>query len=148
MVILEIHRLWRSSFFWKCSKFNVYFQNGEKNWEKVFCFWNNSIWIGCVILSLLRRKHLLSTVNVLASSLKTLHSTTIDFSQTKKKKNWEKGFRFWDNINWIGCVKLSLLRREYLSSAVNVLTSRIKVLHRTNIDFFQLNYVQRDEQIW
>ena len=88
-VTSEIHWLWGSSFFWKCSKFNVDFKNEEKIWEKVFCFWDNSV--------------------------------------------------------WIDCVKLSLLRREYLSSAVNVLTNRLKILHSTNLDFLQLNYVQSNQ---
>ena len=87
-VISEIHSLWGSSFFWKCSKFNVDYRNAEKNWEKVFCFWDNSI--------------------------------------------------------WIGCVKLSLLRGEYLSSAVNVLTNSLNILNSGNIDLFQLNYVDSD----
>ena len=87
-VIWEIHWLWGSSFFWKCSKFNVDYRNAEKNWEKVFCFWDNSI--------------------------------------------------------WIGCVKLSLLRGEYLSSAVNVLTNSLNILNSGNIDLFQLNYVDSD----
>ena len=87
-VISEIHSLWGSSFFWKCSKFNVDYRNAEKNWEKVFCFWDNSI--------------------------------------------------------WIGCVKLSLLRAEYFSSAVNVLTNSLKILNSSNIDLFQLNYVHSD----
>ena len=39
----------------------------------------------------------------------------------------------------MGCGKLSVLRREYLLQAVNVLTSCLKILHSTNIDFFQLN---------
>ena len=34
----------------------------------------------------------------------------------------EKDLSFLDNCIWIGCVKLSLLRTEYFSSAVNVLT--------------------------
>ena len=87
-VIWEIHWLWGSSFFWKCSKFNVDYRNAEKNWEKVFCFWDNSI--------------------------------------------------------WIGCVKLSVLRGEYLSSAVNVLTNSLNILNSGNIDLFQLNYVDSD----
>ena len=33
-------------------------------------------------------------------------------------------------------LKLSLLRREYLSSAVNVLTNTYKALHLTKTDFF------------
>ena len=46
---------------------------------------------------------------------------------------------------WIGRVKLSLLRREYLSSAVNVLTNSYKALHLTKTDFFRLNYLQNDQ---
>ena len=42
----------------------------------------------------------------------------------------------------------SLLRREYLSSAVYVLTNSLNIFHSTNIDFFQLNYVDSDQQIW
>ena len=45
----------------------------------------------------------------------------------------------------IGCFKLCLLRREYLSSAVNVLTNNLKILHRTKTDFFKLNYVHSDQ---
>ena len=41
-----------------------------------------------------------------------------------------------------------LLRREYLSSAVNVLTNTYKALHMTKTDFFRLNYFQNDHQIW
>ena len=60
-------------------------------------------------------------------------------------KNWEKAFCFWDNCVQIGCVKLSLLRREYLSSAVNVLTNSYKALHLTKTDFFRLNYLPNDQ---
>ena len=41
-----------------------------------------------------------------------------------------------------------ILRREYLSSAVNVLTNTYKALHLTKTDFFRLNYLQNDHQIW
>ena len=80
-VISEIHWLWGSSVFWKCSKFNVDYKNGEKNSEKDFCFWDNSIWIGCVKLSLLRREYLSSAVNVLKNSFKILNSSKIDLFQ-------------------------------------------------------------------
>ena len=80
-VISEIHWLWGSSFFWKCSKFNEDYRNAEKNWEKVFCFWDNSIWIGCVKLSLLRGEYLSSAVNVLKNSLEILNSSNIDLFQ-------------------------------------------------------------------
>ena len=87
-VIWEINQLWRWSFFCKCSKFHVHFENPRKNREKAFCFWDN-----CVR---------------------------------------------------IGCVKLCLLRREYWSSAVNVLTNTYKALHLIKRDFFRLNYLQND----
>ena len=35
-------------------------------------------------------------------------------------------------------------RREYFLPSVNVLINSLKILHSTNIDFFQLNYVHRD----
>ena len=41
--------------------------------------------------------------------------------------------------------KLSLLRREYLSLAVNVLRNSYKVLHIPKTDFFKLNYLQNDQ---
>ena len=43
------------------------------------------------------------------------------------KKNSEKIFCFWDNCIWKCCNKLSLLRRENLSSAVNVLRNSPKI---------------------
>ena len=51
------------------------------------------------------------------------------------EKNGEIIFCFWDNYIWNGCVKLSLLRREYLSLAVNVLTNSLKILLITKSDF-------------
>ena len=77
-LISEIRRLWGSSIFWKCSKFNVNFRNSKKKWERVCSFWENSIWIGYVKLSLLRREHLSSAVNVLTKSLKIFHRSKID----------------------------------------------------------------------
>ena len=51
----------------------------QKNVENIFCFWNNSILIGCVKLSVLRREYLPSALNVLKNSLKILHLTKRDF---------------------------------------------------------------------
>ena len=51
---------------------------------------------------------------------------------------------FWDNGVRIGCFKLSLLRREYLSPAVNVLTNTYKPLDLSKIDFFRVNYLRND----
>ena len=68
----EINKLWRSSFVWKYSKFKVDFNNQEKISEKVFCFWDNCIGIGCVNFSLLGREYLPTALNVLRNSLKIL----------------------------------------------------------------------------
>ena len=62
-----------------------------------------------------------------------------------ERKIPEKVFCFWDNSILIGCVKLSLLKSEYLSSAVNVLTNSLKILHSTKRDFFELNSLHSDE---
>ena len=78
-VISEINQLWGSSFFWKCSKFKVDFENATKNSEKAFCFWDNYVRIGCVKLSLLRKEYLSSAVNVLKKSYKALRLTKTDF---------------------------------------------------------------------
>ena len=51
----------------------------KKKVENVFCFWNNSIWIGCVKLSVLRREYLPSELNVLKNSLKISPFTKKDF---------------------------------------------------------------------
>ena len=61
-----------------------------------------------------------------------------------QENNSEKALCFGDNGVRIGCVNLSLLRREYLSSAVNVLTKTYKALHLTKTDSFRLNYFQND----
>ena len=50
------------------------------------------------------------------------------------KKNLEKAFCFWDKCLWIVSMELSLLIREYLSSAVNVLTKSFKTFHLTKSD--------------
>ena len=62
-----------------------------------------------------------------------------------QKKKIRKIFLFGDNCVRIGYVKLSLLRREYLSSAVNVLTNSYKALHLTKTDFFRLKYLPNDQ---
>ena len=54
------------------------------------------------------------------------------------EKNSEKAFCFWDDCIWIGIVKLSLLRKGYLSLAANMLANGCKIWHITNRDFLQL----------
>ena len=61
------------------------------------------------------------------------------------QKKIRKSFSFGHNCVRIGCVKLSLLRREYHSSAVNVLTNSYKALRLTKTDFFRLNYLPNEQ---
>ena len=58
----------------------------------------------------------------------------------KKKKKYFSGISI-----WFGYVKLSLLRREYLSSAVYFLINRLKIHHITKRDFFQINNLNSDQ---
>ena len=64
------------------------------------------------------------------------------------QNNWEKSSSFRDKSIWICCVKLPLLRREYLSSAVNLLTNGLKIFQVTKRDSFELNYLHSDRKIW
>ena len=63
----------------KCLKFNIEFKNESETSEKVFSFWDNSIWIGIVKLSLLRTGYFSSAANVLRSSPKISHVNQRDF---------------------------------------------------------------------
>ena len=62
-----------------------------------------------------------------------------------QKKKQKMFFFLRENPIWIGCVKLSLLRREYLPSALSVLGNSLEILHVTNRDFFQINSFHRDQ---
>ena len=64
------------------------------------------------------------------------------FLKWKKKENI---FRFWDNSIWKCCYKLSLLRWEHVLSVVNGLTNNPKIVHITQIDFFNLNCFHSDQ---
>ena len=74
-------------FFWKCSEFNENLRNAEKNWEKVFSFWDTSILIGCIKLPPLRREYLSLAVNVLTNSLKILDNSKRYFFQLNYARN-------------------------------------------------------------
>ena len=65
-----------------------------------------------------------------------------------QKKKWDNLFRFWDHCIWKYCYTLSLLRGEYLLSAVNRLTNSPKILHISQRDFLNLDFLQRDQWIW
>ena len=53
-------------------------------------------------------------------------------------KNPEKFFCFKENDVWTCCVKMRILRREYVYLAVNVLTKSPNILDLTKADFFEL----------
>ena len=50
--------------------------------------------------------------------------------KTPEKKLW-----FWDKSTWIVCIDFSLLLREYLSLAVNVIGKGLKNFHVSKSDF-------------
>ena len=57
-------------------------------------------------------------------------------------KNPENVFSFKDNGVWTCCVKVCILRPEYVYSAVNVLTNSPNISDLTKAHFFQLNLSQ------
>ena len=63
-------------------------------------------------------------------------------------ENLEKVFCFLDNCVWIGWGTFYLLRRKYLSSAVNVLTNSSKISDITKRDVFQIYFPHTDKMIW
>ena len=65
------------------------------------------------------------------------------FTFQTRKKNSQKACWFLDNSSWIGCVKLSLLTRQYLPSTVNALTDIPETLHITRRDFFRLSFTPK-----
>ena len=60
----------------------------------------------------------------------------------KRNEKSENAFCFKDNSVWICCAKVSMMRREYLYSAVKVLTKSPNILDLTKADFFQLHLSQ------
>ena len=65
-----------------------------------------------------------------------------------EKKLFLKNYGFWENCIWIDFVKHSLLRREYLSLGVNMLTNSFKIWDTTEKEFFELKFFQNDRKIW
>ena len=72
-------------------------------------------------------------------------SSKLNLNFENAKKNSENIFHFSDNFIWKSCHKLPLLRREYLSMAVNGLTNSPHILHITRRHFFNLNCLHRDQ---
>ena len=64
-------------------------------------------------------------------------------------KGWEKKSKkvlgLLENCIWIGCVKLSQLRSEYLWLTVNVLSNSARILHITIRGILQLNCLGIDQ---
>ena len=125
--------------FFKMFKINLDFKNAAKNWEKIFCFWDNCIWIGIVKLSLLRTGYFSSPANVLTSSTKILHFNKRDFFQFHRlaSGNWIQS-RFCDadfNSAWVClwyCLWKGPLKQHfleiYLTSLSEFVTSKIENL--------------------
>ena len=75
----KINQLWGWYFFWKCSKLNRKLENWKRNWDNIFCFWENSIRKCWNKFPLLRREYFLSALNGLTKCPKILHITQRDF---------------------------------------------------------------------
>ena len=62
--------------------------------ESFFCFWDNSIWIGWLKLSVLRREYFQSALSMLGKSLEIFHITNRDFLQVNRLQRdhyiWER----------------------------------------------------------
>ena len=58
------------------------------------------------------------------------------------QENLSKNVWFLGNVIWIKCDKFSLLRREYLPSAANVLTNSPKISGITKREIFQLRFLK------
>ena len=63
------------------------------------------------------------------------------------KKEAEKVFCVLHNSSALIALKLSLFKREYLSSAINVLTKCPKIFHITKTEFFQLKFLPIDQKL-
>ena len=84
--------LGHSSIFSKFSKFYAHFRNGIKNPEKVFRFWDKSVWSCCGKFCILRQEYLSSAVIVLENSLKIDDHSKAVFSQLNLPEiHWKKG---------------------------------------------------------
>ena len=77
----NIHQLWGSSFFGKCSKLNLDFENGQNNWENFFCFWDSCISRCWNSVCLLRREYFSLAVKLLKNISKIFHIFKRDFVQ-------------------------------------------------------------------
>ena len=63
----------------------------------------------------------------------------MNISEIQSQMDKKKVFPFWDKIVWSCCQKICILRREYLSSGVNVIKNSLKISDVTKADIFQLD---------
>ena len=147
---------------WHVNKRDIFEHNSlaidESIWERCCNLDLNTVWARlpyCLSKNPLKRIFLdiyLTTFSEsVTSKIEKLWGSPFDSKCLKFKvdfknaaKNTEKTCYFWDNIIWIGVVKLSLWRTRYFSSAANVLRSNPEVLHVNKKDFFQLNWLGTD----
>ena len=89
-VIPQIHYLRRTSFLSKWLKLYVDSKNGTKNWENVFRFSDNCIWIGSFKFFQSWTGYLSSAVNMLTNNPKISPKTRGDIFQRNFPENDEK----------------------------------------------------------
>ena len=62
------------------------------------------------------------------------------------QKKFERKFVFFEILaSELVCVKLFLLRREYLPSALSVLGNSLEIFHVTNRDLLRVNSLHSDQ---
>ena len=86
-----------------------------------------------------------SEINKLGGSSFFWKSSKFNLDFKNAGKNRENVFSFCDNSMRMGCIKLSLLGREHLSTALIVLTTRLNLSHITKRDFLQLNSLRVEQ---
>ena len=74
--------------FFKTCKISNRFEKWTKNWEKVFWFCDNCIWIAIIKLFLWRTRYISSPANVLTSTPKIFHVSNGDFFQLSFLWQW------------------------------------------------------------
>ena len=94
---------------------------------------------------ILRVRNLKITKSMRASLLSKCSKFHLDFKNAAQ--NNVEVSSFWDNCIWIGIVKLSLLRRGYISLGANALRSSPKIWHVNNREYFRINWLFSDQTI-
>ena len=108
-------------------------------------FWNVAFW---KFISPLLSQSVISEIHKLLGSFFFSKFSRFDANFRNERKSSEKSFCFLDNCTWIRFVKFYLLRREYLSSAVNFSKKRPKTSVIRKKYIFQLNFPQSHWKRW